>query len=62
MVTREADTARLTEDEEAMTGEVHWTVYLQYIRAIGVAIFGFNFFMYIISEGLAAGANYVLSR
>ena len=62
LVTRDEDTARLTEDEEALTGEVHWTVYLQYIRAIGVTIFGFNFLMYFICEALAAGANYVLSR
>ena len=72
----EADSARLTEDEEAMTGKVgiwnlknlcfslkvRWTVYLQYIRAIGLAIFGFNFFMYFVCEGMGASANYVLSR
>ena len=72
----EADSARLTEDEEAMTGKVgisnlkclcfslkvRWTVYLQYIRAIGLAIFSFNFFMYFVCEGMGASANYVLSR
>ena len=42
--------------------QVRWTVYLQYIRAIGLAVFGFNFFMYFVTEGLSASANYVLSR
>jgi ABC-type multidrug transport system fused ATPase/permease subunit len=58
----ETDAARLTDDEEALTGEVRWSVYLQYIRAIGRVIFGFNFLMYFVCEGLGAGGNYVLSR
>ena len=81
LVEAESDSARLTEDEEALTGkvseslydvqdltpslfllQVRWTVYLQYIRAIGLAVFGFNFFMYFVTEGLSASANYVLSR
>ena len=79
LVETESDSARLTEDEEALTGkvsellyrtfktftfllQVRWTVYLQYIRAIGLAVFGFNFFMYFVTEGLSASANYVLSR
>ena len=58
----EADNARLTRDEEAQTGQVRWTVYLKYIRAIGLSVFCFNFFMYFLCEGIAAGANYVLAR
>jgi len=54
--------SRLTEDEEALTGEVKWSVYLKYIKAIGVSIFSFNFFMYFLCEGISSGSNYVLSR
>jgi len=56
------DISRLTEDEEALTGEVKWSVYLKYIKAIGVSIFSFNFFMYFLCEGIGSGSNYVLSR
>ena len=59
---KEGDNARLTRDEEAQTGQVRWTVYLKYIRAIGLSVFCFNFFMYFLCEGIAAGANYVLAR
>ena len=58
----EEDTSRLTGDEEAQTGQVGWAVYLKYIRAIGLSVFCFNFFMYFICEGLGTGANYILSR
>ena len=45
-----------------MTGEVKWSIYPQYIKAIGVSIFSFNFFMYFLCEGISSGSNYVLSR
>ena len=53
--------ARLTEDESAAIGSVKWSVYLDYIRAIGRSFFTLTFVLYFISEGLIASANYSLT-
>ena len=62
VVSLAGDTTRLTEDEEALTGQVKWSVYLRYIRAIGLPVFTFNFFMYFATEMFRSGYNIVLAR
>jgi hypothetical protein len=42
--------ARLTEDEEVLTGQVKMIIYLKYIQAIGILTFTINLLTYFVSE------------
>jgi hypothetical protein len=42
--------ARLTEDEEVLTGQVKMVIYLKYIQAIGILTFTINLLTYFVSE------------
>ena len=56
----EAAGSRLTEDEEALTGQVKMKIYIKYIQAIGCIVFAGNLLMYFVSEGLILGSSFVL--
>ncbi|XP_023329650.1 multidrug resistance-associated protein 1 [Eurytemora carolleeae] len=52
---------KLTEDEEALTGNVKMAIYLKYMKSLGVTTFVFTVLMYFFCESITTGSSLMLA-
>ena len=52
----------LVQEEESETGVVHWSIFYDYLRRLGIPTGTFCFMLYVFSVGMHTFSNYWLSR
>ena len=55
------DNARLTEEEEALAGNVRWSIYLKYFKSFGWITWIISVLLLFICQALIIGTNVVLA-
>ena len=61
-VESERDVARLTEDEQALAGNVKWAIFTKYFKALGWITWLITLLLYFICQTLNLGTNIVLAQ
>ena len=57
-----SEAARLTEDEEALAGNVKWAIFLKYFKALGWVTWLISLLLYLVCQALLIGTNVILAE
>ena len=52
----------MTEDEEALAGNVKWAIFLKYFKALGWVTWLISLLLYLVCQALLIGTNVILAE